>query len=204
MPLPPYIRRDDADADRERYQTVFAEERGSVAAPTAGLHFTPQMLEALAGVALRSRASRCTWDWAPLRRCALSAWMKCACIASGIRFAPEAADAINSRRSAGARRIVAVGTTVVRTLESAALAAGGEPDQAAFGRDGYLYLARFRVSAGGGARDQLPSAPIEPVDAGERICGTRAGAGRLRTCGAAEVPVLQLRRLHVYRLGRHQ
>jgi S-adenosylmethionine:tRNA ribosyltransferase-isomerase len=42
MPLPPYIRRDDADADRERYQTVFSRERGSVAAPTAGLHFTPQ------------------------------------------------------------------------------------------------------------------------------------------------------------------
>ena len=49
MPLPPYIHRDDADADRERYQTVFARERGSVAAPTAGLHFTPQMLDALAG-----------------------------------------------------------------------------------------------------------------------------------------------------------
>ncbi len=48
MPLPPYIRRDDADADRERYQTVFSRERGSVAAPTAGLHFTPQMLDALA------------------------------------------------------------------------------------------------------------------------------------------------------------
>ena len=48
MPLPPYIHRDDADADRERYQTVFARERGSVAAPTAGLHFTPQMLEQLA------------------------------------------------------------------------------------------------------------------------------------------------------------
>jgi S-adenosylmethionine:tRNA ribosyltransferase-isomerase len=44
MPLPPYIRRDDAP-DRERYQTVFSRERGSVAAPTAGLHFTPQMLE---------------------------------------------------------------------------------------------------------------------------------------------------------------
>jgi S-adenosylmethionine:tRNA ribosyltransferase-isomerase len=48
MPLPPYIRRDDAEADRERYQTVFARERGSVAAPTAGLHFTPQVLDALA------------------------------------------------------------------------------------------------------------------------------------------------------------
>ena len=48
MPLPPYIRRDDVEEDRERYQTVFARERGSVAAPTAGLHFTPQMLEAIA------------------------------------------------------------------------------------------------------------------------------------------------------------
>src|SRR5580700_9884137 len=47
VPLPPYIHRDDADADRDRYQTVFAHERGSVAAPTAGLHFTPQILDAL-------------------------------------------------------------------------------------------------------------------------------------------------------------
>ena len=44
-PLPPYIRRDDTELDRERYQTVYARERGSVAAPTAGLHFTPEILE---------------------------------------------------------------------------------------------------------------------------------------------------------------
>ena len=46
MPLPPYIKRADEPADRERYQTVFAREQGSVAAPTAGLHFTPEVLEA--------------------------------------------------------------------------------------------------------------------------------------------------------------
>jgi S-adenosylmethionine:tRNA ribosyltransferase-isomerase len=46
VPLPPYIRRPDTPQDRERYQTVFARERGSAAAPTAGLHFTPQILEA--------------------------------------------------------------------------------------------------------------------------------------------------------------
>src|SRR5438045_2606664 len=46
VPLPPYIRRPDTPADRERYQTVFARERGSVAAPTAGLHFTPEILDA--------------------------------------------------------------------------------------------------------------------------------------------------------------
>ena len=44
MPLPPYIKRADTSADRERYQTVFAKTRGSVAAPTAGLHFTPALL----------------------------------------------------------------------------------------------------------------------------------------------------------------
>src|SRR5690606_27487980 len=44
MPLPPYIQRPDQDADRERYQTVFAKQRGSAAAPTAGLHFTPEIL----------------------------------------------------------------------------------------------------------------------------------------------------------------
>src|SRR5487761_2247375 len=50
IPLPPYIHRDDAEADRERYQTVFSRERGSVAAPTAGLHFTPEMLERVAAL----------------------------------------------------------------------------------------------------------------------------------------------------------
>ena len=48
VPLPPYIHRDDAATDRERYQTVFSRERGSVAAPTAGLHFTAQMLDQIA------------------------------------------------------------------------------------------------------------------------------------------------------------
>src|SRR4029078_1213987 len=47
IPLPPYIKRDDTPADRERYQTVYARVRGSVAAPTAGLHFTPELLSAL-------------------------------------------------------------------------------------------------------------------------------------------------------------
>ena len=47
VPLPPYIKREDALSDRERYQTVYARERGSVAAPTAGLHFTPEILDAL-------------------------------------------------------------------------------------------------------------------------------------------------------------
>src|SRR5215204_4262555 len=48
IPLPPYIKRADSTSDRERYQTVFAQARGSIAAPTAGLHFTPELLTSLA------------------------------------------------------------------------------------------------------------------------------------------------------------
>ena len=125
MPLPPYIHRDDADADRERYQTVFSRERGSVAAPTAGLHFTSAALEELAarGVEIaRVTLHVGLGTFAPLRvervedvhlhreRYTLSA---------------EAAEGLN-RAVAEERRIVAVGTTVVRTLEHCALVAADE------------------------------------------------------------------------------
>jgi S-adenosylmethionine:tRNA ribosyltransferase-isomerase len=119
IPLPPYIHREDSGEDRARYQTVFAEERGSVAAPTAGLHFTDEILGRLAAQGVE--IARVTLHvglgtFAPLRvdrvdevklhreRYAISA---------------DAADAVNRARREG-RRIVAVGTTVVRTLESAA------------------------------------------------------------------------------------
>ncbi len=126
MPLPPYIRRDDADADRERYQTVFAQERGSVAAPTAGLHFTPQMLETLAAQGVET--ARVTLHvglgtFAPLR---VERVDEVRLHRERYSIGAGTAEAIN-RAVAEGRRIVAVGTTVVRTLEAAALAAGGAP-----------------------------------------------------------------------------
>ena len=120
IPLPPYIRRDDAPEDRERYQTVFARERGSVAAPTAGLHFTPQLLESL--VARGIEIAHVTLHvglgtFAPLHVARLA----------DVRLHRErytlsatTADSLN-RAVQGRRRIVAVGTTVVRTLESIVL-----------------------------------------------------------------------------------
>ena len=122
VPLPPYIHREDAAADRERYQTVFSRERGSIAAPTAGLHFTPEMLERIQqrGVEIaRVTLHVGLGTFAPLRvervddvhlhreRYSISA---------------EAAGSLNRARRED-RRILAVGTTVVRTLESAALRA---------------------------------------------------------------------------------
>jgi S-adenosylmethionine:tRNA ribosyltransferase-isomerase len=126
VPLPPYIHRDDAMADRDRYQTVFAEARGSVAAPTAGLHFTPQMLASLeaSGVEIaRVTLHVGLGTFAPLR---VERVDEVRLHSERYTISAEAAAAIN-RAVAEGRRIVAVGTTVVRTLESAALAAAGAP-----------------------------------------------------------------------------
>ncbi|SPE23677.1 S-adenosylmethionine:tRNA ribosyltransferase-isomerase [Candidatus Sulfotelmatomonas gaucii] len=125
MPLPPYIHRRDAEADRERYQTVFAHERGSVAAPTAGLHFTEAMIEALQAKGVE--IARVTLHvglgtFAPLR---VERVDEVRLHRERYSISAAAADALN-RAVAEGRRIVAVGTTVVRTLEAAALAARGE------------------------------------------------------------------------------
>ena len=124
MPLPPYIHRDDVDADRERYQTVFAQQRGSVAAPTAGLHFTPQVLEQIStnGVEIaRVTLHVGLGTFAPLR---VDNVDEVKLHRERYTLSPSAADAINCACTES-RRIVAVGTTVVRTLESAALRAAG-------------------------------------------------------------------------------
>jgi S-adenosylmethionine:tRNA ribosyltransferase-isomerase len=128
IPLPPYIHRDDADADRDRYQTVFAHERGSVAAPTAGLHFTPQMLESLAAHGIE--IARVTLHvglgtFAPLR---VERVNEIRLHSERYTISSQAATSINAA-ARSARRIVAVGTTTVRTLEAAALANAGNPIQ---------------------------------------------------------------------------
>ena len=120
MPLPPYIKRDDRAEDRDRYQTVFARARGSIAAPTAGLHFTP----ALTAGARRSRR-RDRRDHPARRLRHLSAGSRRprrgspSSRPSATRSASATAAAINRARADG-RRIIAVGTTTTRTLEAVA------------------------------------------------------------------------------------
>jgi len=119
MPLPPYIHRSDDVADRERYQTVFAAERGSAAAPTAGLHFTPEILAAICsrGVDIASLTLHVgLGTFQPVRVEKLE----------DIRLHTErytlpqsTAQAVNLARQEG-RRVIAVGTTTVRTLEHCA------------------------------------------------------------------------------------
>jgi S-adenosylmethionine:tRNA ribosyltransferase-isomerase len=124
MPLPPYIRREEAAADRERYQTVFSRERGSVAAPTAGLHFTPEVLDAVRerGVEVAHITLHVgLGTFAPIRVGRLD---EVHLHRERYSISAETAEAVNRARHEG-RRIVAVGTTVVRTLEAACAAGQG-------------------------------------------------------------------------------
>jgi S-adenosylmethionine:tRNA ribosyltransferase-isomerase len=126
MPLPPYIKRerleeDDARGaeDRERYQTVYAASRGAIAAPTAGLHFTPHVFELLRarGVSIAEITLHVGYGtFAPVRVEDLSGH---AVEPERFEIGDEAARAINEAREGG-RRVIAVGTTTVRALESAA------------------------------------------------------------------------------------
>jgi S-adenosylmethionine:tRNA ribosyltransferase-isomerase len=119
VPLPPYIHRAPDEADRERYQTVFAEKRGSVAAPTAGLHFTPEMLEAcraagakIAFVTLHVGLG----TFAPLRESEVDK----------VRLHEEyfEIDDGEAAKMRLAQRRICVGTTSVRTVETAMLRGG--------------------------------------------------------------------------------
>ncbi len=118
VPLPPYITRADAAADAERYQTVFAREAGSVAAPTAGLHFTPGLLDALAAQGV-ARAEVLLHVGAGTFRPVESDDPAAHVMHEEWYDVPAAtADLLNATR-AGGGRICAVGTTSLRTLESA-------------------------------------------------------------------------------------
>jgi len=124
IPLPPYIHRDDSVADRERYQTVYSRERGSVAAPTAGLHFSSRVLDEISAKGVE--IARVTLHvglgtFAPLR---VERVADVHLHLEHYTLPAVTAEALN-RAVRDRRRIVAIGTTVVRTLEHCALQAGG-------------------------------------------------------------------------------
>jgi S-adenosylmethionine:tRNA ribosyltransferase-isomerase len=119
VPLPPYVERHATEADRERYQTVFARERGSVAAPTAGLHFTPELLAALEAKGVRIIRLVLHVGLGTFRPVEAEDPAEHRMHSEWFRVPPEAAEALNATRAAGGK-VWAVGTTVTRTLESVA------------------------------------------------------------------------------------
>ena len=120
MPLPPYIDRPDEAADQTRYQTVYARHRGAVAAPTAGLHFDEALLAQIKAQGVDSAFITLhvgAGTFQPMRVDDISEHRM---HAENISIPRATCDKINAARSEG-RRVIAVGTTVVRTLETAAL-----------------------------------------------------------------------------------
>ncbi len=124
VPLPPYIKRADGEADLSRYQTVYARVRGSVAAPTAGLHFTPTLLEEIEkkGVVITAVTLHVGYGtFQPIRTQNIEDHSVGAEV---FDVTQEAADLINAALDEG-RRVVAVGTTTTRVLETLAMRGDG-------------------------------------------------------------------------------
>ena len=124
MPLPPYIKREDTTSDRDRYQTVYARERGSVAAPTAGLHFTPELLDNLEQRGVERTAITLHVGYGTFQPVRVEKVEAHTIDAERFSINEAAADAIN-RAKRDRRRIVAVGTTTTRALEAAGRAGRG-------------------------------------------------------------------------------
>ena len=142
VPLPPYIEREDVEEDRERYQTVFAREEGSVAAPTAGLHFTERLLEEIEkrGVIVKKITLHVgPGTFKPVKSENIEEHQM---DYENYSIPQGTAEAINRAKREG-RRVIAVGTTVVRTLESAAdeegLVRSGEGSTNLFIYPGYKF-----------------------------------------------------------------
>lgn len=136
VPLPPYIERQDEPEDRERYQTIFARESGSVAAPTAGLHFTEEVLEALRERGVTTASVTLHVGPGTFRPVATEDPRTHVLDPEPYRVPPESAAAIRSARERKGR-VLAVGTTAVRTLES--WAREGSPDDGAW-RETSLFI----------------------------------------------------------------
>jgi S-adenosylmethionine:tRNA ribosyltransferase-isomerase len=119
MPLPPYITREDTDTDRDRYQTVYAETPGAVAAPTAGLHFDQPLLDRLKEMGVQSTTVTLhvgAGTFQPVRADHIEDHHM---HAEWLDVPQSACDAIAAARARGGR-VIAVGTTAVRSLETAA------------------------------------------------------------------------------------
>lgn len=119
MPLPPYIKRPDSAGDRERYQTVFAQTRGSIAAPTAGLHFTPALLAGLEARGIERVEITLHVGYGTFQPIRVESVEEHRMESEPYEIPEDTASRINRALDEG-RRVIAVGTTTTRTLEHVA------------------------------------------------------------------------------------
>lgn len=117
MPLPPYIKRESNEDDNDTYQTVYAQDRGSVAAPTAGLHFTNELMDALKKLDVEILEVTLHVGLGTFRPVKADSILDHKMHSEYCTLTPEVAERVNAAKKAG-RRVIAVGTTSTRTLES--------------------------------------------------------------------------------------
>ena len=190
VPLPPYIKRSDRGADRERYQTVFARERGSVAAPTAGLHFTPTLLQRLRASGIGTAEITLHVGYGTFQPVRVD-------LVEEHRVEPEryvvsdrAARAIDDAVRSG-RRVVAVGTTTTRTLEAVAAAHDGRVRPAEGWTDLFIHPGfQFRVVSGLLTNFHLPRSSL--------LMLVSAFAGRESVLAAYAEAIRQRYRFYTY------
>lgn len=190
IPLPPYIKRGDAPADRDRYQTVFSRDPGSIAAPTAGLHFTPALLDALAARGVARVAITLHVGYGTFQPIRVERVEDHQMEPEHFEVSAGTAAALTAARREG-RRIITVGTTSTRTIESLAIDAGGavQPghgETALFIHPGH----QFRLVSGMITNFHLPQSSL--------IMLVSALAGREHVLAAYETAVKERYRFYSY------
>jgi S-adenosylmethionine:tRNA ribosyltransferase-isomerase len=191
VPLPPYIRRTDRADDRDRYQTMFAARRGSIAAPTAGLHFTAAMAEALRARGINIVSITLHVGYGTFQPVRTERVEDHRIEAEHYEIDPAAAQTINAALAAG-RRVIAVGTTTTRTLEAVAGSASGRVEAGSGETDLFIFPGfEFGVIRGLITNFHLPQSSLLMLVA--------AFAGRERVLAAYRAAVEQ--RYHFYSYG---
>jgi S-adenosylmethionine:tRNA ribosyltransferase-isomerase len=191
IPLPPYIDRDDQASDKERYQTVYARERGSVAAPTAGLHFTPEILGQIKERGIETTEITLHVGLGTFQPVRVDRVKEHKLHRESYEISAEAAKQIAAARK-GNRRIIAIGTTTVRTLEySAGLSADGEVREGDGEADIFIYPGyQFRVVNGLLTNFHLPKSTL--------LMLVSAFAGREQVLAAYHHAIAQKYRFYSY------
>jgi S-adenosylmethionine:tRNA ribosyltransferase-isomerase len=124
MPLPPYIERDPEDYDKERYQTIFAKERGAVAAPAAGMHFTEELVEKLKDKGVEFLPITLHIGWGTFRPVEVEDLTKHRTDSDNYYISKETSDRINEVLKSNDKRVIACGISSSRTIETSIMASG--------------------------------------------------------------------------------
>lgn len=124
MPLPPYVTRKSEEADKDRYQTIFARERGAVAAPTAGMHFTPELIEKLKAKGVEMAPITLHIGWGTFRQVEVEDLTKHRMDSENYYITQETSDTINQVLDRKKNKVVGVGTSAVRAIETSITASG--------------------------------------------------------------------------------